>query len=137
MAEISWPIIFIIVYIIITFLRSRGQEKGPAVTHGKVINVESQQAFKELTASGPVVVDFFATWCGPCKAIAPKVGEFSETYKNVRFVQVDVDKQSQIARDLQVTAMPTFVLFKNGKLLSDRIRGANVRALEDAIKRIA
>lgn len=97
----------------------------------------SQQSFKELTASGPVVVDFFATWCGPCKAIAPKIGELSETYSNVRFLQVDVDKQQQIARDLGVTAMPTFILFKNGKELTDRIRGANAMALENAIKRIA
>jgi thioredoxin 1 len=102
-----------------------------------IYHAYSQQAFKELTASGPVVVDFFATWCGPCKAIAPKVGEFSETYTNVRFLQVDVDKQQQIARDLGVTAMPTFILFKNGKELPDRIRGANVRALENAIKSIA
>jgi thioredoxin 1 len=50
---------------------------------------------------------------------------------------VDVDKQQQIARDLGVTAMPTFILFKNGKELPDRIRGANAMALENAIRRIA
>ncbi|KUL88823.1 hypothetical protein ZTR_03472 [Talaromyces verruculosus] len=122
---------------VISVARASSSSSDPATLHGKVINVESQQAFKELTASGPVVVDFFATWCGPCKAIAPKVGEFSETYTNVRFLQVDVDKQQQIARDLGVTAMPTFILFKNGKPLPDRIRGANVRALENAIKQIA
>jgi thioredoxin 1 len=55
----------------------------------------------------------------------------------VRFLQVDVDKQQPIARDLGVTAMPTFILFKDGKPLPDRIRGANVRALEEAIKKVA
>ncbi|EED23446.1 thioredoxin, putative [Talaromyces stipitatus ATCC 10500] len=134
--EFSWPVIILIAYIVISVVRASSSNSGPAPQHGKVINVESQQAFKELTASGPVVVDFFATWCGPCKAIAPKVGELSETYTNVRFLQVDVDKQQQIARDLGVTAMPTFVLFKNGKEL-DRIRGANARALENGIEQIA
>ena len=93
--------------------------------------------FKALTSTGPAVVDFFATWCGPCKAIAPTVGKLSETYSSVRFIQIDVDKNPSIARELEVTAMPTFVLFKDGKALEDRVVGGNVKALENAVKNIS
>lgn len=83
------------------------------------------------------MVDFFATWCGPCKAVSPVVGKLSETYANVRFIQVDVDKVPSVAGELGVTAMPTFVLFKNGSPLENRVVGANVKALEEAIKGIS
>ncbi|KAL4935238.1 hypothetical protein BDV06DRAFT_217575 [Aspergillus oleicola] len=92
--------------------------------------------FKALVSSGPVVVDFFATWCGPCKAIAPVVGKLSETYTDVRFIQVDVDKARSIAQEHQIRAMPTFVLYKDGKLLDKRVVGGNMKELEEAIKSI-
>lgn len=83
------------------------------------------------------MIDFYATWCGPCRAVAPKVGELSEKYENVRFVQVDVDKMSQVAREFNVTAIPTFVFLKDGKEVGQRVRGADVRALEAGIQSIA
>jgi thioredoxin 1 len=97
-------------------------------------DARSPVIFKALTSSGPVVVDFFATWCGPCKAVAPVVGKLSETYTDVRFIQVDVDKVPQIAKELAVRAMPTFVLFKDGKPLEERVVGGNMQALENGIK---
>ncbi|KAL2807563.1 thioredoxin-like protein [Aspergillus granulosus] len=93
--------------------------------------------FKALVSSGPVVVDFFATWCGPCKAVAPVVGKLSETYPNVRFIQVDVDKARSIAQEHQIRAMPTFVLYKDGKALDKRVVGGNMKELEEGIKSIA
>ncbi|KAL4947703.1 thioredoxin-like protein [Aspergillus filifer] len=92
--------------------------------------------FKALVSSGPVVVDFFATWCGPCKAIAPVVGKLSETYTDVKFIQVDVDKARSIAQEHQIRAMPTFVLYKDGKMLDKRVVGGNMKELEEAIKSI-
>lgn len=92
--------------------------------------------FKALTSNGPVVVDFFATWCGPCKAVAPVVGKLSETYTNVRFIQVDVDKVRSVAQELEVRAMPTFVLYKDGQLQEKRVVGGNMKELEAAIKEI-
>lgn len=107
------------------------------MSHGKVIEVDNPVVFKALTSSGPVVVDFFATWCGPCKAVAPVVGKLSESYANVKFLQVDVDKVGSVAQELQVRAMPTFVLFKDGKPLDKRVVGGNMKELEDAVKGIA
>lgn len=97
----------------------------------------SQAIFKALVSSGPAVIDFYATWCGPCKAVAPKVGELSEKYENVRFVQVDVDQMGQVAQEYNVSAMPTFVFLKDGKEVGQRVRGTDVRALEAGIQGIS
>lgn len=79
------------------------------------------------------MIDCFATWCGPCKAIAPKVAELSKNYENVKFYQIDVDQLSDVAAELGIRAMPTFILFKNGEKLTDVV-GANPQALESGIK---
>ena len=96
----------------------------------------SETEFKTLSSSGPVVVDFYAIWCGPCRAVSPKVGELSEKYPNVRFIQVDVDKLNQVARQLNVTVMPTFVFLQDGKEFGQRVRGADVRSLEKGIQEL-
>lgn len=71
-----------------------------------------------------MVVDFYATWCGPCKVIAPKVVEFSKEYPEVDFIKVDVDDLSDVAAEYNIRAMPTFLLFKDGKQV-DNVVGAN------------
>lgn len=97
----------------------------------------SDVIFKALVSGGPAVIDFYATWCGPCRAVGPKVGELSEKYQNVRFVQVDVDKMRGVAQQYNVTAMPTFVFLKNGEETGQRVRGADVRALEAGIQALS
>ncbi|OMH82285.1 Thioredoxin-1 [Zancudomyces culisetae] len=99
-----------------------------------VEHINSTQHFQEVINSGSlVVVDFFATWCGPCKMIAPKFEQFSNQYTDVRFIKVDVDEQEEIAALADVSAMPTFKFYKNGALV-DSIIGANVALLENKIK---
>ncbi|KAL4804758.1 putative thioredoxin [Aspergillus unguis] len=135
--EISRLLIVVAIYLVFRyFIRNRGSSDSTTMAHGKVIQVDNPVIFKALTSSGPVVVDFFATWCGPCKAIAPVVGKLSETYENVRFIQVDVDKARQIAQEHEIRAMPTFRLYKDGKLVEKAVVGGNMKELEAEIKNI-
>jgi thioredoxin len=77
------------------------------------------ESFKQLIQSSqPILVDFFATWCGPCKAMEPVIKDVAKTVEGkVRVVKVDIDKQQQIARDYNVSAVPTFMIFKNGNVI--------------------
>ncbi|GAB7335676.1 hypothetical protein MBLNU13_g07987t1 [Cladosporium sp. NU13] len=86
-----------------------------------------------LGEKGLMVVDFFATWCGPCKVIAPQVVKFSNNYTDARFYKVDVDEVPEVAQEQSVRAMPTFLLYKDGKQVGEVV-GANPVALEAAIK---
>jgi len=79
------------------------------------------------------VIDFHATWCGPCHAIAPKYEALANEFTNVNFTKCDVDAVPAIAREYSVAAMPTFVFIKNGKKV-DQVRGADPRALEATIR---
>lgn len=78
----------------------------------------SEQTFDTdvLQAKGPVVVDFYATWCGPCKQMMPVIAKLAAQYDGrAKFVRVDIDKNRTLAAQYQVTAIPTFVLFKDGR----------------------
>ena len=79
--------------------------------------------------SKTVVVDFFAPWCGPCKKIAPKLEEFEVTYPNVVTLKVNVDEALGLAEKYDISAMPTFLAFKQGALV-DTVIGANLKRLE-------
>ena len=77
-----------------------------------------------LTASDlPVLVDFYATWCGPCKMMAPILEQVNEQIKGkLRIVKIDTDRYPQLASRYNIEALPTLVLFKNGEPV-DKIEG--------------
>jgi thioredoxin 1 len=76
-----------------------------------------KSSFKKIIASEtPVLVDFFAEWCGPCKMLTPILkGVKDELGTNIKIVKIDVDKNQSIATKYQVKGVPTMILFKNGK----------------------
>uniref|UniRef100_A0A1J3I1N6 Thioredoxin Y2, chloroplastic n=1 Tax=Noccaea caerulescens TaxID=107243 RepID=A0A1J3I1N6_NOCCA len=72
----------------------------------------------------PLLVDFYATWCGPCQLMVPILNEVSETLKDkIAVVKIDTEKYPSLANKYQIEALPTFILFKDGKLW-DRFEGA-------------
>ncbi|KAK2156242.1 hypothetical protein LSH36_218g04021 [Paralvinella palmiformis] len=97
--------------------------------------IGNQEEFKStVTGAGGrlIVIDCFATWCGPCKMIAPYLEQLSTEYGNVLFLKVDVDEQEEIAQELGVEAMPTFKFIKGGKVI-DTVVGADKAKLKATI----
>ncbi|MDR0540776.1 MAG: thioredoxin [Dysgonamonadaceae bacterium] len=92
--------------------------------------------FKELLAGDkPVVVDFWAEWCGPCKMIAPFVDELAEAYKDqVVIGKVNVDENEELPVGYGIRNIPTLLFFKNGKLVDKHIGAATKATLEEKIK---
>lgn len=90
----------------------------------------TDDSFKQdvLTSSTPVLVDFWATWCGPCKMVAPVLEEIaSEKAGALTVAKLDVDSNPTTARDFQVVSIPTMILFKDGEPVK-RIVGAKGKA---------
>lgn len=79
------------------------------------------------------VIDFYADWCGPCRAIAPTYEALSKQYSNVNFLKCNVDVAKDVATEYSVTAMPTFIFLKGGVKV-ETVRGANKSGLESALR---
>lgn len=94
-------------------------------TKGKVIHLNDGEFETEVLKSNvPVLVDFYADWCGPCHAIAPTIEALSNEFEGkVKFVKVDVDASQEVASRYEIMSIPTVMLFENGKV-EDSIVGA-------------
>ncbi len=87
-----------------------------------------------INSDKPVLVDFFATWCGPCQALSPVLKEVKDSLGDrVSIIKIDVDKNQQLASQYQVRGVPTMMLFQNGKQLW---RQSGVLSKEEIIKTI-
>lgn len=91
-------------------------------------HVNNRDEFNELIKEGTVLVDFFATWCGPCKMLSPVLEEVSEE-SNVLIVKVDVDEAGPLAAQYGIQAVPTLMLFKNGQRVDVRMGYQNKNQL--------
>ena len=102
-----------------------------------VIHIGSEEAFDKLMAGGtPVLVDFWATWCGPCRMIAPIVEEIANEYAGkVVVAKVDVDEMGELAQRYRIMNIPTLMLFKQGQLVDKAIGARPKAALEQMLNK--
>ena len=96
------------------------------------------QNYDELVASGkPVVLDFWATWCGPCKKVGPLVEELAAEYADKAVIgKVDVEEEDELASRFGIRNIPTIIYLKNGEVVDKQVGATTKAVLEDKLKAI-
>ena len=88
----------------------------------------TSESFEESISKGVSVIDFWAEWCGPCKMLTPILEELDQEMENVSFYKVDADANTDLAVKLQITSIPTIIVYKDGEIIG-RNQGAKPKVL--------
>ncbi|MBI4226401.1 thioredoxin [Candidatus Roizmanbacteria bacterium] len=89
-----------------------------------------------LEDKGVVFIDYYATWCAPCRVTSPIIEELSNEMKNIKFLKVDVDKNPELAQQYSIFSIPTFIIFKDGKLASQFVGAMGKEGFLNEIKKV-
>ncbi|GIW62746.1 MAG: thioredoxin [Patescibacteria group bacterium] len=103
------------------------------------VSIATTESFKKevLESELPVIVDFFADWCGPCKITAPIFEELAEELQNkLKFVKVNVDENQDLAQEYNIMSIPTFLIFKNGKKVAEFIGARDKNGFLEEINKV-
>ena len=101
-----------------------------------VVNDENFEA-EVLQAEGPVLVDFYADWCGPCKMMSPMVEAIADSYEGkLKVCKLNVDNAQETAGKYGVMSIPTFIFFKDGEAVHQAVGALPQNAFEEEIKRV-
>lgn len=94
--------------------------------------------FSEIVKSEtPTLVDFYATWCGPCKMMSPVLDQLkNDLGESVRILKIDVDKNPEVADKFKIRGVPTFILFKTGEIKWRQSGGMDLNTLKNKIKSV-
>ncbi len=85
------------------------------------MNNLKEENIEELVSSGVVILDFYAHWCGPCKMLGPVLESLETEMPNLKVIKINVDEKAEIANKYNVMSIPTLVLYKNGKLIDQKL----------------
>ena len=99
-----------------------------------VLHVNAQEFNDLISNNGLVFVDFFASWCGPCKMLAPSVDKLAAEHPEAKVVKVDVDQENALAMQYGVQSIPTLMVFKNGQPVNRQMGFVPYEALENMLK---
>ncbi len=85
------------------------------------MEIKNKEEFQNIINSDYALVDFFATWCGPCKMLSPIIENIANSRDNIKVAKVDVDKHEDLAKIYGVMSIPTLILFKNGQVVATKV----------------
>lgn len=103
------------------------------------INIKTNEGFEKevLNSDKPVIVDFFATWCGPCQMLSPIISEIATEYENkIKVCKVNVDENQDLAMKYQIASIPTLMIFKNGNLIKTCVGFTSKNELKTIIEEL-
>ena len=98
-----------------------------------IIKTQEQFEREVLQADKPVMVDFYADWCGPCKALAPLLADMDNTANDYYIGKVNVDENPELASQYKVASIPTVLIFKNGECVNRSVGLSNRKELEELL----
>lgn len=96
--------------------------------------IKSVEEFEQTIETGKVLVDFFATWCGPCRMLSPVLEELSEEVNDVTIIKVDVDELPELARRYAIMSIPTIFYFVDGQIVNKTVGFQDKQSLKKIIK---
>ena len=99
----------------------------------KVVEIKENE-FKDNIKGKKVVVDCYATWCGPCRMLSPIIDEVASSLEDVEFYKLDVDDAEEVSREYGIMSIPTILVFEDGKLLKKQVGFIQKEELEEFIK---
>ena len=83
-----------------------------------------------INSDKPVLIDFWASWCGPCSALSPVISSFADKHEEIKVGKVNVDDEQELAMKFNVMSIPTVILFKNGKAVKQQVGVSDLAGLE-------
>jgi thioredoxin 1 len=128
--------VLVLGYLVFTFFLGFLRKREPfPESGGRVESIHSEAEWRDLIKSDtPTLIDYYATWCPPCRRAAPIFGRMSMKYPDVTFIKVDVDKVNAVAGLAEVGAMPTFQLWRRGEKV-ETVVGWDEKKVEGMLRR--
>lgn len=101
-----------------------------------IIHIKSYEEFKNYISSSDCFVDFYTSWCGPCKMLSPIIEELDEngSFGDIKILKIDAEECADISRDYRIQAVPTLMLFRNGQVVNTAMGYMNENEILDFIK---